>query len=106
MPERTGHGDAKVASHSEPGIKSCSMSKKEYFPMVFPWFSHGFLMVFLCFFLMDFPMVFEMLFETVNICDIHRTNYVSEVLLTFTQDAHTVSEDSPIVMTCYDFGEL
>lgn len=51
-------------------------------------------------------MVLEMLFETVNICDIHRTNYVSEVLLTFTQDAHTVSEDSPIVMTCYDFGEL
>lgn len=51
-------------------------------------------------------MVLEMLFETVNICDIHRTDYVSEVLLTFTQDAHTVSEDSPIVMTCYDFGEL
>ena len=63
---------------------------------------HGFSM----FFFNGFPMVLEMLFETVNICDIHRTNYVSEVLLTFTQDAHTVSEDSPIVMTCYDFGEL
>lgn len=65
----------------------------------FPWFSHFFKKWFSNGFL-------ELLFETVNICDIHRTNYVSEVLLTFTQDAHTVSEDSPIVMTCYDFGEL
>ena len=73
----------------------------------FPWFFHVFFkMAFLCFFFNGFPMVLEMLFETVNICDIHRTDYVSEVLLTFTQDAHTVSEDSPIVMTCYDFGEL
>ena len=73
--------------------------------MVFPcffFFFYGFPL----FFFNGFPMVLEMLFETVNICDIHRTDYVSEVLLTFTQDAHTVSEDSPIVMTCYDFGEL
>ena len=44
-----------------------------------------------------------MLFEAINISDIHRTNYVPEVLLTFRQDAHTVN--SQIVLPLVNFDD-